>query len=114
MHEMSLASALMDEIDLIARQNNVVRIDEVELRIGVLKQVVPEVMEEAFRAVSLGTVAEGAILRQKEVQARALCRNCAREFAPTPNDFLCPVCGEFSQTLFEGDEILLGSLTCVT
>ena len=45
MHEMSLASALMEEIDRISRQNNILRIDEVELRIGVLKQVVPQVME---------------------------------------------------------------------
>ncbi|NLV24908.1 MAG: hydrogenase maturation nickel metallochaperone HypA [Deltaproteobacteria bacterium] len=114
MHEMSLASALMEEIDRISRQNNILRIDEVELRIGVLKQVVPQVMEEAFRAVSLGTLAEGAILRQVEIGARALCEDCGMEFVPAPDDFLCPVCGKFSRNLLEGDEILLGSLTCVT
>ncbi|NLC70850.1 MAG: hydrogenase maturation nickel metallochaperone HypA [Desulfuromonadaceae bacterium] len=114
MHEMSLASALMDEIINIACDNNVVRIEEIELRIGVLKQVVPEVMEEAFRAASFGTLAEGATLRQIEIPARAFCSRCDREFSPAVNDFLCPTCGEFSTTLLEGDELLLGSLTCVT
>jgi hydrogenase nickel incorporation protein HypA/HybF len=114
MHEMSLASALMEEIENIARQNGVVKVEEVELRVGALKQVVPEVMEEAFKAVTLGTLAEGATLRQVEIPPRSLCKRCNREFSPTLNDFLCPVCGEFSTTLLAGDELLLGSLTCVT
>lgn len=114
MHEMSLAMALMEEIDAIAAQNQVDSVDEVELHIGVLKQVVPEVMEEAFKAAAHGTKAEGATLRQIAVPARAVCRTCRKTFEPTADNFLCPACGQGLVDILEGDELILNSLTCTS
>ncbi|MBN2427949.1 MAG: hydrogenase maturation nickel metallochaperone HypA [Deltaproteobacteria bacterium] len=112
MHEMSLAVALMEEINAIASQNQVERIQEVELHIGVLKQVVPVVMQEAFNAASIGTPAEGALLKQVAIDAQASCRSCKNIFTPEPDNFLCPVCGQGLIDILKGEEFILQSLTC--
>ena len=112
MHEMSLAVALMEEITAIAVQNQVQKIQEVELHIGVLKQVIPEVMQEAFSAASFGTAAEGAALKQVTIKAQAACRTCRNTFSPAPDNFLCPACGQGLVDILQGDEFILQSLTC--
>lgn len=112
MHEMSLAVALMEEITAIAVQNRVKKIQEVELHIGVLKQVIPDVLQEAFSAASFGTPAEGALLKQVAIEARAVCRTCQNTFNPAPDDFLCPACGQGLIDVLQGEEFILQSLTC--
>jgi hydrogenase nickel incorporation protein HypA/HybF len=113
-HEMSLAVALMEEINTIADQNQVETIQEVELHIGVLKQVVPEVMQEAFSAASAGTRAEGALLTQIPISATARCQNCHNTFEPAQDNFLCPHCGQGLVNILQGDEFILNSLTCAS
>ena len=114
MHEMSLAMALMEEITAIAVQNQIEKIQEVELHIGVLKQVVPEMMQEAFNAASAGTPAEGAQLKQVAIAAQATCRTCQCTFSPAPDNFLCPVCSQGLIDILKGEEFILQSLTCAT
>jgi hydrogenase nickel incorporation protein HypA/HybF len=114
MHEMSLAVALMDEINAVASQNQVEKIEEVELRIGILKQVIPEVMQEAFTAASLGTPAEGARLKQVTVPAQARCQTCGHIFAPQSDNFLCPACGQGLVDILSGEEFILQSLSCAS
>ena len=109
---MSLAVALMDEINAIADQNQVENIQEVELHIGVLKQVIPDMMQEAFIAASIGTKAEGALLKQIPIPAMANCQNCRNTFEPAADNFLCPECGQGLVNILQGDEFILNSLTC--
>ena len=42
MHEMSLAIGLIEQIQEVASQNSLKKVDEVELETGELRQVVPE------------------------------------------------------------------------
>jgi len=114
MHEMSLAVALMDEITAIAAQHQVEKVQEVELHIGVLKQVIPEVMQEAFRAASAGTQADGAHLKMVAIEAQAACRTCRNIFSPASDNFLCPACGQGLIDILQGEEFILQSLTCAT
>ncbi|MBN1142376.1 MAG: hydrogenase maturation nickel metallochaperone HypA [Deltaproteobacteria bacterium] len=114
MHEMSLAAALIEDIVRIAQEHQAIRVEAVELHVGALKQVVPEILAEAFKAVAIGTPAEGAVLTQIEIPPRSLCQGCGQEFVPSPSDFLCPYCGALSMITLQGDELILSSLTCAT
>ncbi|MDD4956346.1 MAG: hydrogenase maturation nickel metallochaperone HypA [Candidatus Omnitrophica bacterium] len=107
MHELSIAEGLIDEIMRIAVENGLSRVDEVEIETGTLRQVVPEVMAEAFRAVSEGTPAERALLRIYEKKASAECKACGSAFEPQPNDITCTVCGATDTKITGGDEIIL-------
>ena len=63
MHEMSIATGLIEQVLKIANENNLSRVDEVEIEAGQLRFIIPEAMYTAFEAVSEGTIAAGAKLK---------------------------------------------------
>jgi len=111
-HEMTIAVALMQQLEAIAAEHKVERIDGVTVRAGVFRQVVPEALELAFEAVAKGTCAEGAELTFEIVPPVARCRRCGHRFQPGFDCFLCERCGEADVELLEGDDIILASVTC--
>ena len=65
----------------------------VNLRVGKLRQVVPDTLEFYFEFVARGTVCEGARLEQEVVDARLRCNECGHEWAIEIPAFRCPECG---------------------
>ena len=111
MHEMSLAAELIEQIQVQAKQHGLIKVSRVEIEAGQMRGVVPEAMEAAFRAVSEGTVAEGAELVQIEVRAKARCRSCGKFFRPKMDDYRCPGCEHAEMSLVEGNDLILKSLS---
>jgi len=114
MHEMAIAASLVEHVLEVARQQRAVRVDDVELEVGVLQQVVPESLELAFTAAIAGTLAEGARLKLMETPARAVCRPCAREFDAAVDDYRCPQCGQADVRIVGGHDIILKTVVCQT
>ncbi len=112
MHELSIAIQLVEQISEVAEANKLPRVDEVELETGVLRQVIPEVMQTAFKEATSGTIASGAILTVREIKAKARCNQCAGEFEPQIDNFLCPTCQVADVKVFEGNTIILKSVIC--
>ncbi len=114
MHEMSIAMALVDQLQRIAAEQHATRITEVEVRCGVLRQVAPEALELAFCAASADTPAAGAVLTVVEEGLRARCRACGQEFEAAIDNYLCPQCRMADVELLAGRDIVLQSVTCET
>lgn len=93
-----------------ARAQGASRIHRLRLRVGQLSGVVPEALQFAFEAISLGTMAEGGVLEIENVPATFWCRHCQVEF-PCP-DLLpeCPHCGQMDGELRQGRELELLSM----
>jgi hydrogenase nickel incorporation protein HypA/HybF len=111
MHEMSLATALIDQVLAAASRSGLARVVEVEVDVGALQLVVAEALEAAFAAVSADTIASGAVLRQIEVPAQARCRCCDREYQPEIHIYTCPVCGRADAEILSGRDIILKSIS---
>jgi len=111
MHEFSIAAALIRQVLDIAAQNDLERIEVVELEVGAMQMVVPEALEMAFAAMSEGTPAAGAVLKQEEVPARAECRSCKKSYNAGIDQYLCPHCGRADAEIVAGRDIILKSLT---
>lgn len=114
MHEMSIATSLMDQLERLAEEQAVVRITEVEVVCGVMQQIVPEALQLAFEAVSADTVAAGAVLTIVEEGLVARCQSCGRQYEPAIDDFRCPACGTANPELLAGRDIVLRSVGCET
>lgn len=114
MHEMSIATHLVECILAAAAENDVARIEEVEVEVGAMRLVVPEALEMAFEAARAGTIAAGAALKVVEVAPVARCRPCGRTFHPADGEFLCPDCGQADADIVEGNDIRLTSMVCCT
>jgi hydrogenase nickel incorporation protein HypA/HybF len=111
MHELSLCQELIEQVLREAGKNGLQKIDEIEVETGILKEVVPEIMLEAFKSVSRDTAAEGAKLILTNKEARAVCNVCKKEFSPKPDDYTCPTCKKADIDIKQGNEIILKSIT---
>lgn len=112
MHEMSIAINLVQQVEQETLAHDAVRVNEIQLNIGELQLIVPEALETAFEAASVGTIAEGAQLKINEVKVAARCGECSTEFQPEIGNYVCPRCGKANAEILEGKEIILVSLDC--
>ena len=81
MHELSLSSAI---VDTVVRHAEGRRVSTVQMRLGRLRQVVPDSLTFYFEIVSRDTVAEGAGLELEMVDSLMRCASCAHEWDPAP------------------------------
>ena len=115
MHELSLSGAIVNTVVKHA-QNRAVSV--VNLRVGALRQVIPDTLDFYFGFVAKGTVCEGARLAQKIVPARLSCTNCQREWEMDLPVFRCSDCGPAGQVeVASGNEFEVESIeleeTCI-
>ena len=107
MHELSLSSAI---IATAAKHADGRRVSVVTLRVGRLRQVVPETLEFYFEFVARGTVCEGARLDQQVVEARLRCDPCGAEWEIDTPAFRCSGCGGSSVSIVAGSEFEVESI----
>jgi hydrogenase nickel incorporation protein HypA/HybF len=108
MHELSIADAI---VSIATAHAGGRKIETVEVKVGHLRQVVPEALEFAFALVAAGTEAEGAELRLEEVPAAGVCRLCGQESELPGFPLACAVCGSLDVELVRGEELLVDALT---
>jgi len=106
-HELSLSSAIIATAEKHADGR---RVSVVTLRVGRLRQVVPETLEFYFEFVARGTVCEGARLEQEVVDARLRCDPCDAEWAIDTPTFRCPDCGRSAVSIVAGSEFEVESI----
>ena len=107
MHELALSSAI---VNTVAKHADGRRVGVVNLRVGRLRQVVPDTLEFYFEFVARDTVCEGAALVQSVVEARLHCRPCRREWEIEIPNFRCPLCGGSEVEIASGDEFEVESI----
>ncbi len=107
MHEFAISSAVVDAAVRHAAGRRVVL---VSLRVGHLRQVVPDSLAFAFELTARGTVCEGARLECEVVAAVLRCEPCAREWAIVEPTFRCPYCGGGRLAVAGGEELEVSSI----
>jgi len=105
MHELSIAGAV---VDTALRHAEDRRVLVVSLRVGQLRQVVPDSLAFYFEIVARDTPVEGARLEQVVVPVRMRCEACAHEWEPEQR-FRCPECDGVGKVL-SGDELEVDSI----
>jgi hydrogenase nickel incorporation protein HypA/HybF len=106
MHEMSIALAVVGQVEEAAQTAGAVAVRSVRLQVGELAGVVPDSLAFCFELACAGTVLEGAELVTEPVSARARCEPCADEWAVgMPPDLCCPACGTATAELLAGREL---------
>jgi hydrogenase nickel incorporation protein HypA/HybF len=107
MHELAIADAIVRIAGVHARER---RVTMVEVRIGRLRQVVPDSLEFAFGLSAEGTPVEGAQLDIVDVPARIACRWCGTESVITEFLLACPSCGSLDAAVVAGEELVVEAI----
>ena len=117
MHELSLATAIVQLVERHAAER---RVEVVNVRVGMLRQVVPRSLEFHFEFAARGSVCEGARLDQELISALLHCEDCGREWDPAPDPaetagelivaFRCPACRSARFEVARGEELEVDSI----
>lgn len=110
MHELSVCQSLLEQIELVAKQNNARRVHSVKLQVGPLSGVEAHLLKQAFPIAVAGSVAEDALLEIEQLPVRVSCNQCGAETEAAVNKLLCGQCGHWQTRLISGDEMLLASM----
>jgi hydrogenase nickel incorporation protein HypA/HybF len=93
MHEVSLVSALVEQVEEVSRREGFRRVLEIRLSVGELSGVEPSCVEFCFSEVTRGTILEGARLRQESVRVELECQTCGARTSPgDPSALHCGSC----------------------
>jgi hydrogenase nickel incorporation protein HypA/HybF len=106
MHELSVSSAVVSTAGRHAAGR---RVTAVRLRVGALRQVVPESLDFYWGIVTRDTLCEGARLEQELVAARLRCDDCECEWEVDVPAFRCAICGG-AAAIAAGDELEVESI----
>jgi hydrogenase nickel incorporation protein HypA/HybF len=107
MHELSLSSAI---VNTVAKHAGDRRVVVVNLRVGALRQVIPDTLEFYFEFVARGTACEGARLEQELIEARLRCEECGHEWSIEIPAFRCPHCAGSRVAVASGNEFEVESI----
>jgi hydrogenase nickel incorporation protein HypA/HybF len=107
MHEIGLAEAILEAVERRAAGRPVTR---AKVRAGALLRVVEPSMDQAFRLVAEGTVAEGAAIDLVVTPAEITCRACGHRDGVYDPLAVCPSCGGGDVDVTGGNELVLESI----
>ena len=111
MHEFSIAQSICDHAIREARQHGATRVLSLRCRVGVMRQLVPELMETAFTLTSEGTILEGARLDIETEGVRVVCAECGHDGVTNEIPYACPACQSGLIRCEGGQDIFLISLS---
>jgi len=105
MHELSIIESIIDIVLDEMPKHNLTKIKNISLRIGNMRQVVPEAMQFGFECLSKNTPLEGAELKIEHIPIRGRCRQCQDEFILENWLDNCNNCGASLIEIISGKEL---------
>jgi hydrogenase nickel insertion protein HypA len=111
MHEMSLMLSLWDVVESEVKQNNYLKVHNVEVEIGDYLGVIDEFLQSCFEAVKIqAEYAKGAQLKIAHITSKIKCNNCQNSWNYKDHLFFCPNCGHADSEVYEGNELNILSM----
>ncbi len=107
MHELSICGSIAD---IVGRHADGRQVDVIHLRVGMLRQIVPDTLTYCWGLVSADTPLAGSRLDVDHVPARVECRACGTSSELAAPVFRCPGCDSTEVGLVAGEEFLITSL----
>jgi hydrogenase nickel incorporation protein HypA/HybF len=113
MHELALATSVVEYIQRVAGEHDLAKICEFHLEVGDMTHIDPWQLKYCLSMVSKGTIAEGAKIRIKRRKVVLKCRSCGRvsglKLVESIADFelKCPRCKSLDVGIDKGRELTL-------
>jgi hydrogenase nickel incorporation protein HypA/HybF len=113
MHEYSIAENLLKIIEKQCETHKIKKVKKINLKIGVLKAVIPDCLKFAFELLSKGTVLEGAKLAIKSIPLEVYCPKCGNKFNYENTfeiELCCSKCKNTDIKIKSGNEFFIDSI----
>lgn len=110
MHELSVTQGILDIVIDEAKKHNVQHVCSIKLMVGNLSGVMPQLIQDYFDLLTVGTVAEGAKLIVERVPAAIKCEKCGVESIIEKFRLKCPQCDSIEVKITAGKEFYIDSM----
>jgi hydrogenase nickel incorporation protein HypA/HybF len=105
MHELGIATSILECVQAEAKRHPYGRITKVGVKVGELAGVDRDALQFGFDVLVKDTEWEPLVLDLEYVPRMQRCSKCAYEFRMTDFDPRCPLCAEFFTVCIRGEEL---------
>lgn len=114
MHELGVVFHCIKQINEIAAENKVTKINAVTVEIGEVSTVIPYYFEDCWKwAVKKETVLKDAKIIIETIRAVTHCEDCGKDYPTVAHGKTCPHCGSGNTYLLTGNEIIIKQIEAV-
>lgn len=114
MHELGVVFHCIDQVNRIAAENRIKRINSVVVELGEVSTVIPYFFEDCWKwAVKKETVLKDAALIIEKIDAVTHCEDCGENYQTVQYGKSCPHCESDNTYLLTGNEIIIKQIEAV-
>ena len=97
MHELGIVLHVIDEVEALAKENDVQKVTRLTLEIGEVSTVIPSYFTDCFNW-------KDTELKIETIEAVSFCEDCGCRYKTTEYAKKCPECGSVNTYLLTGNE----------
>ncbi|MGD0837058.1 MAG: hydrogenase maturation nickel metallochaperone HypA [Polyangia bacterium] len=105
MHELAIASAVIDRARSAAEEHGGAQVTRIGLRIGEIAGVEVDALRFSFEVLCRDTPLQAAVLDIELCKRKQRCASCSCEFEPVGLGMTCPSCGGLDSACVAGKEL---------
>ena len=106
MHELSIVSYVIKQVEELARDNELTKVSSVTLEFGEVSGVVPEYLVDCWNWYAKKTpLIQDSRLLTETIPAITWCDNCRKTYPTLQHGKICPYCGSGDTWLQQGSEM---------
>ena len=111
MHELGVVFHIVDEVEKVAKENNIKHISKVTLEIGEVSTIVPDYFRDCFKwTTDKSELMKGCTLELIILKAMTYCENCKNTYETVKYGKTCPHCNSDKTYLYTGSEVNIKSV----
>ncbi len=106
MHELGIIFHIIDQVEKVATENKVKRVESVTLEVGEVSTIVPDYFKDCWKwAVEKTEHMQGAKLDMIIIQAKTYCQDCEQTYETVRYGKICPYCRSEKTYLLTGKDV---------
>ena len=114
MHELGVVFHVIDEIQDLAKQNDVKHVNSVTLQIGTVTGIIPSYLEDCWKwAVSKQENMTECKLNIEKIEAITHCEDCNKDYNTIVYGKKCPYCQSDNTYLLQGNEFMIKEMEVI-
>lgn len=109
-HELSIAENILNISLQEAKKHGASKVRSIKIKMGVLKELLPECINYYFKIISRGSMAEDAVIEIEKLPMVVRCKVCGSSSKIEFKNFRCPACQSQNLDIIQGNEFYIESL----
>lgn len=114
MHELSVVFHVIDQLEEVAKENDVKEIKTVTLQLGEVSAVLPWYLTDCWNwAKNKHEIMQDCEMKIEKIDAVTFCEDCKQTYETVKHGKTCPFCGSGNTFLVQGNEFMIKEIEAI-